>query len=232
MKRCPPPWLSGSSRPRRLRVAHVTLGLDVGGQEKLLVEFARYADRERLRPALSVSLSTRGRLAGDVEACGWPVTALEQPPGLRPRMVLQLARLFRRVGVDVVHTHDEKPLIYAPLAARLVGVERVVHTRHGRSCRITRRQRTWPAWPPGWSTASCASRRTSARLSVEEGIRAGKVRAIWNGIDSARFAYRDRGRAGPVVTVARLSLRKTSKSLEGRGPGLPGRPGLRPRGSW
>ena len=29
---------------RRTRIAHVTLGLDMGGQEKLLVEFARHAD--------------------------------------------------------------------------------------------------------------------------------------------------------------------------------------------
>ena len=27
------------------RVVHVSFGLDVGGQEKLLVEFARHADR-------------------------------------------------------------------------------------------------------------------------------------------------------------------------------------------
>ena len=29
------------------RVVHLSLGLDVGGQEKLLVEFARHADRQR-----------------------------------------------------------------------------------------------------------------------------------------------------------------------------------------
>ena len=32
---------------RPVTVVHLTLGLDVGGQEKLLVEFARHADRAR-----------------------------------------------------------------------------------------------------------------------------------------------------------------------------------------
>ena len=32
---------------RPLKVVHVTLGLEVGGQEKLLVEMARHADRSR-----------------------------------------------------------------------------------------------------------------------------------------------------------------------------------------
>jgi len=31
------------------RIAHVSLGLKMGGMEKLLVEFARHADRERFK---------------------------------------------------------------------------------------------------------------------------------------------------------------------------------------
>ena len=33
--------------PARLRVAQVTLGLEIGGQERLLVEMARHADYAR-----------------------------------------------------------------------------------------------------------------------------------------------------------------------------------------
>ena len=79
------------SARRALRVVHVTLGLELGGQEKLLVEFARHADRRRVDLHF-VSLTGRGVLADDLEACGWPVTALDTPPGLRPTLV---ARLFR-----------------------------------------------------------------------------------------------------------------------------------------
>src|SRR3954452_6647797 len=99
-----------SGAPMRLRVAHVTLGLDVGGQERLLVEFARHADRGRFDLRF-VSLSGRGRLADDIEARGWPVAARGEPAGLRPRLVLRLAQLFRGWRPGVVHTHDDKPLV-------------------------------------------------------------------------------------------------------------------------
>src|SRR5437588_5772533 len=108
---------------RRLRVAHVTLGLDMGGQEKLLVEFARHADRRRFELHI-VSLGGRGVLADDIEALGWPVTTLNTPTGLHPGLVLRLAWLFRRWGADVVHTHDNRPHLYAPPAALLGGVRR------------------------------------------------------------------------------------------------------------
>src|SRR5437868_10562778 len=113
-----------------LNVVHVTGCLDVGGQEKLLVEFARHADRRRFALHF-VSLEKRGPLARDLEAEGWPVTALDVPPGFWPGLVVRLARLVRRQA-DVVHTHNDRPLIYAVPAARLAGVRRIVHTRHGR----------------------------------------------------------------------------------------------------
>ena len=62
-----------------LRIAHVSLGLDMGGLEKLLVEFAHHTDRERFHLRF-VSLTTRGALAGDLEACGWPVEAAGSGP--------------------------------------------------------------------------------------------------------------------------------------------------------
>ena len=95
-------------------IAHVTLGLDVGGQEKLLVEFARHADRDRFALHF-VCLEERGPLTHDIEAAGWPVTALDVPPGLWPGLVFRLARLFRRGQVDVVHTHNERPLNWPTL---------------------------------------------------------------------------------------------------------------------
>ena len=84
---CPAHRLAGTDRKplmnRRLHVAHVTFGLDVGGLERLLVEFARHADRERFDLAF-ISLGSRGALADEIEACGWPVTGLNRPTGLRP----------------------------------------------------------------------------------------------------------------------------------------------------
>src|SRR5438874_1675355 len=132
-------YLNGSVQAPR-RVAHITLGLDTGGQEKLLVEFARHADRRRFE-LFFLSLTTRGRLAEEIEALGWPVVALQERAGFRPRIILDIVPWLRRWRIDVVHTHDLKPLIYGAPAARLAGVPRTMHTRHfAQLPSVTRRQ--------------------------------------------------------------------------------------------
>ena len=200
------------SPTQRLRIAHVTLGLDMGGQEKLLVEVARHADRARFELCV-VSLGSRGPLAEDIEAHSLPVIALNEPAGLRPGLVLRLARLFRRWGIDVVHTHDVRPLVYGALAARLARVPGVVHTRHGQDTRITPRQHALVRLAARLTDRFVCVSEDSARLTIQQGIAAAKVRAIINGIDVERFAYTGPKPAGPVVTIARLSPEKDVANL-------------------
>ena len=106
------------SNPRRLRIGHVTQGLQIGGQEKLLVEFARHADRDHFDLHF-ISLGGRGPAGRRPAKAGWPVTTLDKPSGLRPGLFVRLALLFRRLQLDVVHTHDDRPLIYGAPAAWL-----------------------------------------------------------------------------------------------------------------
>ena len=197
------------SRP--LNVVHVTLGLDVGGQEKLLVEMARHADRSRFRLHV-VSLTTRGVLAEDIEACGWPVTALGAPEGLRPGIVLRLARLFRRLRADVVHTHDDRPNIYGAPAGKLAGA-RVVHTRHSQGTRLTARQRWLVRLISSFDDRFVCISEDSAGWAVRQGISRRKVRVQLNGIDLTRFGYSGSAPDGPAVLVARLSPEKGIDTL-------------------
>ncbi len=196
----------------RLRVAHVTWGLNVGGLEKLLVEFARHADRTRFELHF-VSLTTRGTLAADLERLGWPVTALEEPDGLRPGLVLRLAQLFRGLRPDAVHTHDERPLVYAGAAARLARVPRVVHTRHGQKARNSRRQVFLFRVAAGLADRVACVSDDATSLTLREGVSPCRVVTVRNGIDLTRFAYTGPAPGGPVVTVARLSPEKDVATL-------------------
>jgi glycosyltransferase involved in cell wall biosynthesis len=180
--------------------------------EKLLVEFARHADRSRFDLRF-VSMTSRGRFADDIEAMGWPVVALNEPEGLRPGFVLRLARLFREWEPDVVHAHNTKPLIYCGPAARLAGVPSIVYTRHGQ------RQGARPGETllyrltvPTAHRAVCVSE-DGARLALREGVPAGRVRTIWNGIDTSRFVFAGPTAEGPAVMVGRLSPEKNVDTL-------------------
>lgn len=194
------------------RVVHVTQTLELGGLEKLLIEFARHTDRGRFDLHF-VSLSGRGVLAEDLEACGWPVTSLQHAAGLRPRLLWRLTQLFRSLRADVVHTHDDRPLIYGALAARLARVKHVLHTRHGQSKETSRRQRKLIRFAARRTDHFVCVSRDSARLAVENGMPAAKVSTLWNGIDLDRFACSGPRLDGPVVTVARLNPEKDIATL-------------------
>jgi sugar transferase (PEP-CTERM/EpsH1 system associated) len=195
-----------------LRVVHVSFGLDVGGQEKLLVELARHADLSSLALTI-VSLGHRGALAGELEACGAKVIALGRPSGLRPELIWRLAQLFRRIKPAVVHTHDQRSLIYAAPAARLVGVPRIVHTRHGRDVHATRRQTAIVRYVSRLvDQFVCVSADVEA-LSLADGIAPRQLRTILNGIDLDRFAFSGPTLEGPIVSVSRLSPEKDIANL-------------------
>ena len=195
----------------KTRVVHVTLGLEVGGQEKLLVEFAKHADRSRFQLHF-VSLTTAGPLAAEIQAAGWPVTALQLPDGLRPEAVWRLSQLFAQLRAQVVHTHDERPNIYGAPAAWLVGA-RCIHTRHSQASRLSARQR-WlvRATSEANNLFVCISR-DSAQQAIAQGIAARRVLVVHNGIDLSRFAYHGPQPTGPAVVVARLAPEKDIATL-------------------
>jgi len=202
--------LNMSNRP--LQIAHVTFGLDVGGQEKLLVEFARHTDREWFDLRF-ISLGSRGLLAADIEALGWPVTALGAPSGLRPSLIVELVRCFRRWRPDLVHTHDQRALFYAGPAAWAARVPLVINTRHGRNCHFTPRQVA-----VGRHLARLVDRYVCVSddvltQCVAEGIAPSRLRTILNGIDAERFAFSGPCPGGPIVAVARPSPEKDLANL-------------------
>jgi glycosyltransferase involved in cell wall biosynthesis len=196
----------------KVTVVHVAGQLDMGGMEKLLVEFARHADRSRFDLHF-ITLGKLGAAAAEIEALGWPVATLGAPPGLNPWLVVPLARAFRRLRADVVHTHNTRALLYAAPTARLAGVRRVVHTCHGQRLATTRRQlMAFRVAARAADRVVCVSRH-SAGVVRAEGVSPRRVRTLWNGIDPGRFRGFPPGRPGPVVAVGRLSPEKDFETL-------------------
>jgi glycosyltransferase involved in cell wall biosynthesis len=187
----------------RLRIAHVVLQLRTGGMEKVLAELARHADRDA-HDLHFVCLGDTGPVADEIAALGWPVTVLAKPRGLRPSFVLKLARLFTSLGTDVVHTHNNDPLLYAAPAARIAGVPVLIQTRHGQAVGTSRKHRT------AVRLASLLARRVvcvsddSRQVAEREGIAGKKLLTVHNGIDTRRFDFTGPRRNGPAVMVARM----------------------------
>jgi glycosyltransferase involved in cell wall biosynthesis len=197
--------------PRGLiRVVHVVNQLDMGGMEKLLVEFARHADRDRFALHF-VSLAGRGDLADEIEAHGWKVTALDYQFGLHPGLVLRFAGLFRRLRADIVHAHNSRPLLYAGPAARLAGAWKVICTRHNARTGTPRRLTALTRLASLTADRVVCVSSASARVALAEGIAPRRIRTLLNGIDPTRF--RPAEGDGPVVAVGRLSPEKDFATL-------------------
>jgi sugar transferase (PEP-CTERM/EpsH1 system associated) len=197
---------------QRSRVVHVSLGTDVGGMEKMLVDFARFVDRKRFELAF-VSLQKQGKLAAEIENLQWPVYALGKPPGLRPGLVVTLARRLRRLRADVVHTHNTAAFLYGVMASSLARVPRIIHTRHGQRFDASRRETFAFRMLSKLTYRMVSVSEDGRQLTVSEGVNTGRACLIRNGVDLGRFPYAGPNEKGPAVLVARLSPEKDVATL-------------------
>jgi hypothetical protein len=91
---------------RKTVVAHVILGLDVGGMEQMTADLARALDPGRFIPVV-VCLETLGEIAEEIMAEGVRVILL--PPMIPIASFIypaHLVRALRDLGAEVVHIHS------------------------------------------------------------------------------------------------------------------------------
>jgi sugar transferase (PEP-CTERM/EpsH1 system associated) len=205
------------NQPETLRVAHVTLALDVGGLERNIVNQVREGF-ELGQDVSVICLERPGTLAPQVENLGAPVICLHKRPGLRLGLVGELWRVLRRLRPHVVHSHQIASLFYTGPAANVSGVPVVAHTEHGKQPYAERLRTRWLGKLAGRHASRffCLSRDMAAAVTAHHIVPPHKVRVILNGINTACFRERKEARPlrealgipanAPVIgTVGRLA---------------------------
>src|SRR4051794_36099916 len=165
-------------------VAHVLSSLRVGGGERVALDLAG-GQAEASHQVMVVSLSPPpdGPLDQAFLGRGVAVHRVSKRRGVDLTLLPRLAALFRRQQVDVVHTHNRLPLIYAAAAGRLAGAV-VVHTRHGPG-RGTRGQRgLWRGAGRLLHAYVAGSPGVLGLARAPRGCGPAKLRGIENGIDA------------------------------------------------
>jgi glycosyltransferase involved in cell wall biosynthesis len=195
--------------------------LNVGGAEVLAARLARRL-RDRFR-FVFVCLDELGALGKDLAAEGFPVTVVGRRPGVDWRCAWRLGWLLRRERVGLVQAHQYGPFFYALAARLLYRRPPVLFTEHGRD---------HPDYPrrKRMVVNRLLLRRRDRVVGVgeavrqalihNEGIPAGRVEVLYNGVDLAPFgspcpdraALRREVGAGPadfvIFQVARLDRLK------------------------
>jgi len=198
---------------RRINVCHLSLSLQTGGLERLLVEFARRHDADRFQHEF-VALKDFGPPAEEIIELGCDATLFSLSKFNKLQRVTRLAEFLRSRNIDVLHTHNAFPLFYGSLAARLAGISTVVHTRHGRRFGRTFSERLQFQIAGRLVDRIVGVSADTAELCREIGkFPEEKVSTILNGVDTDRFAYRPAISKPVAITVGRQTPEKDLPTL-------------------
>jgi glycosyltransferase involved in cell wall biosynthesis len=120
-------------KSNKIKVIHLITKLELGGAQLNTVYTAEHLDPLRFDVYLLCGPGgmLKSRLARDDRLFIVPALGREIRIGRDVRALVQLTRLFKRIGPQIVHTHSTKAGILGRLAARLAGIRVVVHSVHG-----------------------------------------------------------------------------------------------------
>lgn len=127
-----------------------------------------------------------GSMLLDFQEAGIDVHHFPKGDGFDIKLVFELGRFFRNKDVDVVHTHNPQPLIYAAGAGRAAGAC-VVHTKHGMNPGGGR-----SLWIRKAAARAChgfvsVSKKTQDVAESQGEVSSKSSYMIENGIDTTRF---------------------------------------------
>ena len=185
-------------RAERLpHIGHLVHGLTVGGAERLALRMGEHLPADEFRVSY-LCLDELGTWGTDLQRAGGAVHLLNRRPGFDWRCARRLAALVRRERIDLVHAHQYTPFFYALAARHLRSRPPILFTEHGR-------------WFPDFPrpkrmlfNRALLGRRDRVvgvgeavrrALVVNEGIPAGRVRVIYNGVDLTPYGNPARDRA-------------------------------------
>ena len=161
--------------------------VEIGGAERVVVDLARVQCEAGHRVAVVTLTNTRGALASEVLGAG---ATLESVPkrarGVDLALPVRLARWFRAHGTQVVHTHNELPLIYGAPAGKVAGAV-VVHTKHGIVAVRPRAHWLRRAAASAADLFVAVSPATADTARANRECAPGKLRVVTNGTDLSRF---------------------------------------------
>ncbi|MEZ6060836.1 MAG: glycosyltransferase [Planctomycetaceae bacterium] len=173
----------------RPTVCHVIHALGVGGAEVLVDQMVRRLSGD-YRCVVAV-LDAVGQIGAQLRADGFVVEHLRRQSGIDVRCAARLNAFVKREGVDLLHAHQCTPFFQAMLSRGATGTTPVLLTEHGRH------------FPDNPSRKSRLVNRLLLRrcdrlfgcgksvqqaLIDNEGLPAGRVGVIYNGVDLEALA--------------------------------------------
>jgi glycosyltransferase involved in cell wall biosynthesis len=193
-------------------IAFLLTSFDVGGTERQMVELIRRLDRSTFEVHLAC-FHRRGALESHAveraaSVATFPIDGFGRPSAVR--QLFAFARWCRRIGARIVHTCELYSNIFGLPGAALARVDvRIGNRRELRTPDKSRAQLALQGLAYKSAHVIVANSTAAAEQLRQEGVPAGKVHTIPNGVDCGAFAGSERDRPlRSIMTVANLRPEK------------------------
>jgi glycosyltransferase involved in cell wall biosynthesis len=174
---------------RAPRVTYLITSSSIAGAQRQVHDIASSLRTRGWQVSIVSMLPIEGAFA-DLQADGTPVASLDMRRGIPdPRALLRLRQLLREWKPDILHGHMVHANLLARFSRLLVNTPVVISTMHNQNEGPQWRYLVYRITDPLSEMTT-----TVSKLAVEEAIRRhavprSKVRLIYNGIDSASYAW-------------------------------------------
>jgi sugar transferase (PEP-CTERM/EpsH1 system associated) len=122
--------LTSVSINKKLHVIHLLPNLNIGGMENGVVNLLNHGNMDKFKLSL-ICLEAEGPLKDRISNKHVEIINLKQKSGKRFFLILKLAKLFKNMKADIIHTHNFYTGIYGISAGKLARVPVLVHGEHG-----------------------------------------------------------------------------------------------------
>jgi glycosyltransferase involved in cell wall biosynthesis len=185
----PPPADPMSASDDRIRLVTFVNGFAVGGTERHVVNLGKSLDRSQFDVRLAC-FRRLGQFVGEAEACRlpiweYPIDSLHNRRTLRQQW--RFALDLRRDRIQIVHTYNFYPNVFALPAARLARAPRVVASIRDTGVYQTPMQKRVQRLACRMADCIVVNAEAVRRWLIGEGYQPKKIVVIRNGVDLSRF---------------------------------------------
>lgn len=172
----------------RLTIAQFTFGLQLAGQERVVVDLAKTFQKQGHKSLVCTTMFG-GELAQELESSNIPFHCLALKKSYDPRALVPVMRYLKHNKVDAVITHGNSGCLIPRVAAILSKVPVFIHVEHS----VSDYKRFYQIHlnkllSHFTDKIVCVSEQARQSLLKIEKTKSDKVLVIHNGLDTSRFS--------------------------------------------
>jgi glycosyltransferase involved in cell wall biosynthesis len=203
-----------------IRVAHLIGSTGMYGAERWILAQLRYLDQHRVCPSIINLVDTPGErsaIVAEAQRSGYNAQDFYTGGRFNPLGAFRLARMLRRDGISILHSHGFKSDVMGLIAGQVAGT-RIISTPHGWSKEQDRKLLFYERMSKAcfkFCDRVCPLSQSLYNGLLDDGIKQSRMTLIMNGVDIHEIdASRAKAKANGKKRVGYIGQFIERKNLE------------------